>query len=138
MPSISVNATGNNLKQPETRFSTGSRQIEPLCEKLHNEYFALGVDENKTIIYDTKGKPNLEYPILWSNTPSAVCSVGPYLIGILPALNSLEIVTIQPASVSVQLIEFNRESISNTNNTESLSIHLFHHHLLVKLYQRQY
>ena len=42
-------------KQPETRFSTGTRQIEPLCEKLHNEFFALGVDENKTIIYDTKG-----------------------------------------------------------------------------------
>ncbi len=122
MPSTSVNAPGSNLKQPETRFSIGSRQIEPLCEKLQNEYFALGVDENKTIIYDTKGKPNLEYPILWSNTPSAVCSVGPYLIGILPALNSLEIVTIQPTSVSVQLIEFNRESISNTNNTESRSI----------------
>ena len=48
-------SVGGGIKQPETRFSTGTRQIEPLCEKLHNEFFALGVDENKTIIYDTKG-----------------------------------------------------------------------------------
>lgn len=46
-------------KQPEIKFSTGSRQSEPLCEKLHNDYFALGVDENKTIIYDTRGKPSV-------------------------------------------------------------------------------
>lgn len=53
LPSSSNSAAGS--KQPETRFSTGTRQIEPLCEKLHNEFFTLGVDENKTIVYDTKG-----------------------------------------------------------------------------------
>ncbi len=47
--SATVNSAGT-LKQPETRFSTGTRQIDPLCEKLHNEFFALGVDENKTVI----------------------------------------------------------------------------------------
>jgi len=46
---------GGMAKQPELKFSTGTRQIEPMCEKLHNEFFTVGVDENKTIVYDTKG-----------------------------------------------------------------------------------
>ena len=115
--SVALNTAGS-LKQPETRFSTGSRLIEPLCEKLHNDFFALGVDENKTILYDTKGKPFLEYPILWSNSPSIVCSVGPYLIGVLPSLNCLEVVTIQPSSNSVQIIEFSREANAQPATTE--------------------
>ncbi len=48
-------AVGGAAKLPEIKFSTGTRQIEPMCEKLHNEFFTLGVDENKTIVYDTKG-----------------------------------------------------------------------------------
>lgn len=53
---LATMVTSTLTKQPEIKFSTGTRHIEPLCEKLHNEFFALGVDENKTIIYDTKGE----------------------------------------------------------------------------------
>ncbi len=58
---------------------------------------------------------------MWSNSPSTVCSVGPYLIGVLPSLNCLEVVTIQPSSASVQLIEFNRESTVPAANSEPRS-----------------
>ena len=107
-------------KQPETKFGCGTRQIDPLCEKLHNEYLAIGVDENKTIIHDTHGKPCLEHPILWSSSPSAVSSVGPYLIGLIPASNTIEVISIQScidqktggfASVSVQVVELNKEPV---------------------------
>ena len=93
-------------QQAEARFSMGTRPIEPLCYKLHNEYLAMGVDFNKTTLHDTRGRPFLEYPITWSSCPASVCSVGPYLLAILPATNSIEIVTIQPESTSVQLIDF--------------------------------
>jgi hypothetical protein len=49
-----TSAATSNPRQLEPRFSSGSR-IEPLCQKLHNDFFVLGVDENKTIVYDTKG-----------------------------------------------------------------------------------
>lgn len=60
---LAANLAGGG-KLPETRFSTGTRQIEPLCEKLHNEFFALGVDENKTIVYDTKGKYDTKHEVV--------------------------------------------------------------------------
>ena len=47
-------ASLNAQKQLEPRFSSGNR-IEPLCQKLFNDFIVLGVDENKTIVYDTKG-----------------------------------------------------------------------------------
>ena len=49
-----TSAATSNPRQLEPRFSSGNR-IEPLCEKLHNDFFVLGVDENKTLVYDTKG-----------------------------------------------------------------------------------
>ena len=56
IPSTGLAANMNGVaKQPEIKFSTGTRQSEPLCEKLHNEFLALGVEENRTIIYDSKG-----------------------------------------------------------------------------------
>jgi hypothetical protein len=110
--SVSSSSSSNNLqqiganKQLEARFSTGTRLLDPLCQKLHNDFIALGVDDNKTIIYDSKGKPYLEYPIIWSTSPSIVCSVGYYLIGILPSSNCAEIVTIEPDSMSAQIVDF--------------------------------
>jgi hypothetical protein len=56
MPTTSAALTQSSNKQPEPRFSTGTRPLEPLSQKLHNDYFSLGVDDNKTILYDTRGK----------------------------------------------------------------------------------
>jgi hypothetical protein len=55
LPSSTVNAVGASNKQPEAKFTTGNRTLEPICEKLYNDYFVVGVDENKTILYDSKG-----------------------------------------------------------------------------------
>lgn len=103
--SQSVNTSSSSYKQPESKFSNGTRLIEPLCEKLHNDCFIIGMDENKTVLYDADGKPNLEYPINWIHSPSQVTCVGLYLIGILPNLNCVEVVTFKPTPSSVQLIE---------------------------------
>lgn len=111
--SASLSSGGTQL---EPRFSSGNRNLDPLCQKLHNDYFILGVNELQTIVYDTKGKPYLEYPILWSASPSMICSVGNYLIAILPSSNTVEIVTIQPSSSSVQLLEFS-SAISSAQQT---------------------
>ena len=59
LPATSAALMQSQNKQPEPRFSTGTRPVEPLSQKLHNDYFALGVDDNKTILYDTKG--------IWNN-----------------------------------------------------------------------
>lgn len=64
----------------------------------------------------------MEYPILWANTPSTVCSVGPYLISILPALNCVEICTYQSGCMSVQLMEFHTTTTTKSaEQTESKS-----------------
>ena len=112
-----------STKQPEVQFSTGQRPLDPLCHKLHNEHFVLGHDENNTILYTPNGKPYLQYPIIWSSTPSEVCSVGPYLVAILPALNCIEIVSIEPNTKSLQLVEFAKDSssLSAAQSTSSAS-----------------
>jgi hypothetical protein len=53
-PTITLNLSAN--KVPELKFSIGNRNLDPLCEKLYNGSFIVGVDENKTILYDSKGK----------------------------------------------------------------------------------
>jgi Vam6/Vps39-like protein vacuolar protein sorting-associated protein 39 len=92
-------------------YSSCYKQFEPLCEKLHDEHFVINIDENKMNIYDSKCKPiSIEKPIQWSHSTSNVCNLGPFLIGVLPELNSLEITTIQPKSLSVQIIDFGQEN----------------------------
>lgn len=100
LPSNSANAS----QAPEARFGTGTRAIDPLCQKLYNDSFVIGVDENKTIMYDSSGSPSLGYPIKWSATPSLVTAVGFYLVGILAGVNRVEVVTIEPETVSVQYV----------------------------------
>jgi hypothetical protein len=91
----------------EAKFTMGSRLLEPLCQKLSHaeDSFIVGVDENKTILYDSSGKPSLGYSIAWSSSPSAVAGLANYLIAILPASNSIEVATVQPTATCVQVIE---------------------------------
>jgi hypothetical protein len=98
---------GGNKPPSEAKFTMGSRLLEPLCQKLSHaeDSFIVGVDENKTILYDSSGKPSLGYSIAWSSSPSAVAGLANYLIAILPASNSIEVATVQPAATCVQVIE---------------------------------
>jgi hypothetical protein len=127
LPSSSSNSSQSSsssvLKQPEAKFSNGSRLMEPLCEKLYNDSFLIGLDENKTILYDPEGKPSLTYALTWTNTPSTVTGVGFYLVGLLPTLNCVEVVTIEPKSRSIQLIEMAGGGVGKDSTTSS------HHHL---------
>jgi Vam6/Vps39-like protein vacuolar protein sorting-associated protein 39 len=92
-------------------YSSCCKKFEPLCEKLHDEHFVINIDENKMNIYDSKSKPiSIEKPVQWSHSTSNVCNLGPFLIGVLPTINSLEITTIQPKSLSVQIIDFGQEN----------------------------
>lgn len=121
LPSNSANAS----QAPESRFSTGTRAIDPLCQKLYNDSFVIGVDENKTIMYDPTGSPSLSYPIKWSAPPTFVTAVGFYLVGILAGVNCVEIVTIEPETVSVQFVETKEGkdlSAVNTIGAASLGI----------------
>jgi hypothetical protein len=118
--SSAISSSGS-ARQAELKFGSGNRSIEPLCEKLHNDFIVLGIDENRTVVFDTYGKPYLEYPVVWLSTPSAVCNIGSYLIGVVPSLNCLEIVTVQPSSVSVQLVEFTKDILTAASVTSLLS-----------------
>ena len=120
LPSTSANL-GTSIEPPIQKLNSGSRFIDPLCYKLHNDNFLIAFDENKSIIFDSKGAPILSYPIEWTSCPSLICNIGFYLIGILPNSNSVEILTMEPKSVSVQLIEFNKDSSSSSNISSSLS-----------------
>lgn len=116
-------STASISKQPESRFSNGNRIMDPLCQKIYNDSFLIGLDENKTVMYDATGRPSLEYPIMWSASPLVVTAVGYYLIGILPGLNCVEVVTTEPHSSSIQLIETGKEaSIPSINTANSMGM----------------
>lgn len=121
LPSNSANLS----RPPESKFSNGSRVMEPLCQKLYDDSFVVGIDENKTIMYDAFGGPSLSYPIMWSSSPSVVTAVGFYLVGIVPSLNCVEVVTYEPEMISVQLVETGKELSIPSINTSSASLGIY-------------
>lgn len=46
------------VKAPEVKYNIGQRSLDPICEKLSScdDGFIVGMDENKSILYDSKGK----------------------------------------------------------------------------------
>ena len=87
------------------------KTMEPFVYKIKNYEFnkisiALFPEDKKTILLDDNLKPKLENPIVWSSNPASICSVGPYLVGLLPSSNSIEVMTIEPKTLNVQTIEF--------------------------------
>lgn len=119
LPSTSAGLDAST-EQPVQKLNSGSRSIDSLCYKLHNDNFLIAFDENKSLLFDAKGAPTLSYPIEWSGCPSLICNIGFYLIGIIPSSNCVEVMTMEPKSTSVQLIEFNKESSSSSNISSSL------------------
>jgi hypothetical protein len=88
-------------------FGIGTRTLDPLCYRLNtNKSIALCCDEAKTILLDTNCKPMLKYPLVWSSSPSSICNIGPFMVGLMPQSNSIEVMTVEPESVIVQSIEF--------------------------------
>ncbi|RMZ99504.1 vam6 Vps39 isoform X2 [Brachionus plicatilis] len=116
LPSTSA-GLGTSSELPAQKLNSGSRSIDPLCYKLHNDNFLIAFDENKSVLFDAKGAPILSYPIEWSGCPSFICNIGFYLIAIIPNTNTVEILTMEPSSTSVQLIEFNKESSSTISSS---------------------
>ena len=105
-----------NSSQIKELFNIGGSQVslksmDPLVYKIKNYEFnkisiALFPEDRKTVLLDENLKPKLEYQIMWSSNPASICSIGPYLVSLLPATNSVEVLSIEPKSLNVQTIEF--------------------------------
>jgi hypothetical protein len=113
---LTETSSTNSSSQIKELFNIGGSQVslksmEPLVYKVKNYEFnkisiALFPEDRKTVLLDENLKPKLEYQINWSSNPANICSVGPYLVSLLPGTNSVEVLTIEPKSLNVQTIEF--------------------------------
>lgn len=114
--SNSNDTNSSNSSQIKELFVIGTSQVnlktmDPMVYKIKNYEFnktsiALFPEDRKTVLLDDNLKPKLEYQIAWSSNPTSICSVGPYLVGLLPVTNSIEVLSIEPKSLNVQSIEF--------------------------------
>ena len=91
-----------------------NRNFEPLCEKLSNDFFTLSIEDNKTLVYDSKGNLELDFTVLWSNSPVSICALGPYLLGLWK--NMVEVLLLEKNNTIAQILEFKLE------NNEKLKI----------------
>lgn len=107
-------------------FSVGIR--DPLCYKMNDSNVAFCIENQtqdltqtkcETIILDNNLQPHLRYPLVWSSSPSMICNIGPFMIGLLPQLNSIEVLTIKPKSIGIQVVDFTSSTTTTSSSIAS-------------------
>lgn len=98
------------------------RSMEPICAKvnayeLNKQLVLIAYEDRKCALLEDNLKPRLTYQVQWSSNPSVVCNVGPYLVGLMPLTNTVEVLTIEPKSIQVQTVEFPSSSGSSAGSS---------------------
>jgi hypothetical protein len=116
LPIADTSSTSTHNSQIKELFNiAGSlvnlKSMEPLVYKIKNYEInkisiAVSPEDKKSILLDEYLKPKSDIAIQWSSNPTSICNIGPYIVGLLPASNSIEVLTIEPKSINVQTIEF--------------------------------